>query len=122
MLTRRTLRRSQAPPCFAWPPRHQAQNVTLRSTDIHPDGYPTIEAVKYMGQLLEQRTNGRIKINVFHSAQLGQEKDTIDQTRFGVIDEHSPHPEEPRSGVSKDGPASALEHPSRRAPAERSSG
>ena len=64
----------------------QAQNVTLRSTDIHPDGYPTIEAVKYMGQLLDQRTNGRIKINVFHSAQLGQEKDTIDQTRFGVID------------------------------------
>ncbi len=64
----------------------QAQNVTLRSTDIHPDGYPTIEAVKYMGQLLDQRTSGRIKINVFHSAQLGQEKDTIDQTRFGVID------------------------------------
>jgi TRAP-type C4-dicarboxylate transport system substrate-binding protein len=29
---------------------------------------------------------GRVKINVFHSAQLGQEKDTIDQTRFGVID------------------------------------
>jgi len=64
----------------------QAQNVTLRATDIHPDGYPTIEAVKYMGQLLEQRSGGRIKINVFHSAQLGQEKDTIDQTRFGVID------------------------------------
>ncbi|AZO80875.1 C4-dicarboxylate ABC transporter [Bosea sp. Tri-39] len=64
----------------------QAQNVTLRSTDIHPDGYPTIEAVKYMGQLLEQRTNGKVKINVFHSAQLGQEKDTIEQTRFGVID------------------------------------
>ncbi|RXT46242.1 C4-dicarboxylate ABC transporter [Bosea sp. Tri-44] len=64
----------------------QAQNVTLRSTDIHPDGYPTIEAVKYMSQLLEQRSNGKIKIQVFHSAQLGQEKDTIEQTRFGVID------------------------------------
>ncbi len=63
-----------------------AQNVTLRSADIHPDGYPTIEAVKYMGKLLEERSNGRIKINVFHSGQLGQEKDTIEQTRFGVID------------------------------------
>jgi tripartite ATP-independent transporter DctP family solute receptor len=70
--------------CVALPAA--AQNVTLRSTDIHPDGYPTIEAVKFMGQLLEQRSNGRIKINVFHSAQLGQEKDTIEQTRFGVID------------------------------------
>ncbi len=63
-----------------------AQSVTLRSADIHPDGYPTIEAVKYMGKLLEERTQGRIKINVFHSGQLGQEKDTIEQTRFGVID------------------------------------
>jgi tripartite ATP-independent transporter DctP family solute receptor len=63
-----------------------AQSVTLRSTDIHPDGYPTIEAVKFMSQQLEKSSNGRIKINVFHSAQLGQEKDTIEQTRFGVID------------------------------------
>lgn len=63
----------------------QAQ-TTLKSTDIHPDGYPTVEAVKFMGKLIEERTKGRIKINVFHSAQLGQEKDTIEQTRFGVID------------------------------------
>lgn len=63
-----------------------AQAQTLRSTDIHPDGYPTVEAVKHMGKLLEERSKGKIKINVFHSAQLGQEKDTIEQTRFGVID------------------------------------
>jgi tripartite ATP-independent transporter DctP family solute receptor len=63
-----------------------AQAQTLRSTDIHPDGYPTVEAVKFISKTLEQRTNGRLKINVFHSAQLGQEKDTIEQTRFGVID------------------------------------
>jgi tripartite ATP-independent transporter DctP family solute receptor len=35
---------------------------------------------------VEQRTNGRIKIQVFHSSQLGQEADTITQTRLGVID------------------------------------
>ncbi|MCE2932329.1 MAG: TRAP transporter substrate-binding protein DctP, partial [Hyphomicrobiales bacterium] len=58
----------------------------LRSTDIHPTDYPTVEAVRFMGQLLDQRTNGRLKINVFHSAQLGNEKDTIEQTRFGVSD------------------------------------
>jgi tripartite ATP-independent transporter DctP family solute receptor len=63
-----------------------AQAQTLRSTDIHPDGYPTVEAVKFISKQLEQKTNGRLKINVFHSAQLGQEKDTIEQTRFGVID------------------------------------
>jgi tripartite ATP-independent transporter DctP family solute receptor len=60
--------------------------TTLRSTDIHPDGYPTVEAVKHIGKVLEERTKGRLKINVFHSGQLGTEKDTIEQTRFGVID------------------------------------
>jgi tripartite ATP-independent transporter DctP family solute receptor len=64
----------------------QAQEITLRSADIHPDGYPTVEAVKYMGELMSQRTNGRIKIQVMNNSVLGQEKDTIEQTRFGVID------------------------------------
>lgn len=60
--------------------------TTLRSTDIHPTDYPTVEAVRFMGKLIEERTKGKLKINVFHSAQLGNEKDTIEQTRFGVID------------------------------------
>ncbi len=64
----------------------QAAELVLRSSDTHPDGYPTVEAVKYMGKLVEERTNGRIGIEVFHSAQLGEEKDTIEQTQFGVID------------------------------------
>lgn len=63
-----------------------AQTVTLKSADIHPDGYPTVEAVKYIGQLLEERSKGRLKVQVFFAAQLGQEKETIEQTRFGVID------------------------------------
>ena len=63
-----------------------ACEVTLRSSDTHPDGYPTVEAVKYMGELVKQRTGDRICIEVFHSAQLGEEKDTIEQTQFGVID------------------------------------
>ena len=30
-----------------------AQTV-LRSSDTHPDGYPTVEAVKHFGELLKQ--------------------------------------------------------------------
>jgi tripartite ATP-independent transporter DctP family solute receptor len=63
-----------------------ACETTLRSSDTHPDGYPTVEAVKHFGELLEERTDGRLCVEVFHSAQLGEEKDTIEQTRFGVID------------------------------------
>jgi tripartite ATP-independent transporter DctP family solute receptor len=62
-----------------------AQTV-LRSSDTHPDGYPTVEAVKYFGQLVEERTQGRYKVEVYFGAQLGQEADTIEQVRSGVID------------------------------------
>jgi tripartite ATP-independent transporter DctP family solute receptor len=63
-----------------------ACEVTLRSSDTHPDGYPTVLAVQKMGELLKERTGGRLCVEVFHSAQLGEEKDTIEQTQFGVID------------------------------------
>ncbi|ONG43583.1 C4-dicarboxylate ABC transporter [Pseudoroseomonas deserti] len=63
-----------------------AQAINLRSADIHPDGYPTVEGVKIMAKLAKERSNGRINIQVFHSRQLGEEKDTLEQTRFGVID------------------------------------
>jgi tripartite ATP-independent transporter DctP family solute receptor len=63
-----------------------ACEVTLRSSDTHPDGYPTVEAVKAMDKDLRAKTGDRICIEVFPSAQLGEEKDTIEQTQFGVID------------------------------------
>ena len=62
-----------------------AQTV-LRSSDTHPDGYPTVEAVKYFGELVKERTEGRYEVEVYHSAQLGQEADTLEQVRTGVID------------------------------------
>ena len=71
--------------------RRAGADSTLRSSDTHPDGYPTVEAVQYMGELIEERTDGRIGVEVFHSAQLGEEKDTIEQTRFGVIDLNRDH-------------------------------
>jgi len=64
----------------------QAQQVTLRSADTHPEAYPTVEAVKYMAEIMKRESNGRLDIKVFHSGQLGEEKDTIQQTQFGVID------------------------------------
>ncbi|RWP85312.1 MAG: TRAP transporter substrate-binding protein [Mesorhizobium sp.] len=63
----------------------RAQTV-LRSSDTHPDGYPTVEAVKYFGELVKERTAGRYAVELYHSAQLGEEKDTIEQVRTGVID------------------------------------
>lgn len=60
--------------------------VNLRAADNQPAGYPTVAAVEAMADMLKERSNGRICLEMFHSAQLGQEKDTIEQTQFGVID------------------------------------
>ncbi|MBD9525462.1 MULTISPECIES: TRAP transporter substrate-binding protein [Paracoccus] len=60
--------------------------ITLRSSDTHPDGYPTVEGVKAMAAEVKEKTGGRVCIEVFPSSQLGEEKDTIEQTQFGVID------------------------------------
>lgn len=60
--------------------------TVLKSSDTHPDGYPTVEGVKYFGELVKERTGGRYAIEVYHSAQLGEEKDTIEQVRSGVIE------------------------------------
>ena len=39
-----------------------------------------------MGKLISEKTGGRLCVEVYFGAQLGEEKDTIEQTQFGVID------------------------------------
>src|SRR5262245_33167639 len=61
----------------------------FRVADIQEENYPTVQALRYMDQLVTQRTNGRHRIRVFHSRQLGEESQTIEQTRVGAIDMNS---------------------------------
>jgi tripartite ATP-independent transporter DctP family solute receptor len=58
----------------------------FRAADIQEESYPTVQALLYMDQLVEERTGGRQRIRVFHSRQLGEESQTIEQTRVGAID------------------------------------
>ncbi len=58
----------------------------FRAADTQSEDYPTVRAVVKMGELIEARTGGRHRIRVFHTRQLGEEKETIEQTRVGAID------------------------------------
>lgn len=58
----------------------------FRAADTQAADYPTVQAVALMSRLIEERTAGRHRIRVFHSRQLGEEKETIEQTRVGAID------------------------------------
>src|SRR5258708_20023426 len=62
----------------------------FRAADTQAGDYPTVRAIEYMGRLIEQRTDGRHRIRVFHSRQLREEKETIAHTRPAPI--HLPPP------------------------------
>jgi tripartite ATP-independent transporter DctP family solute receptor len=63
-----------------------AQAREFRAADIQEETYPTVQALRAMDQLVAERTGGRHRIRVFHSRQLGEESQTIEQTRVGAID------------------------------------
>ena len=58
----------------------------FRVADTQAEDYPTVQALPHMARVVEERTGGRHRIRVFHSRQLGEEKETIEQTRVGAID------------------------------------
>jgi tripartite ATP-independent transporter DctP family solute receptor len=61
------------------------QKTVLKATDVHPLGYPTVEAVVQMGKKLEAATNGRLSIQMYPSMQLGGEKEMIEQAQVGAL-------------------------------------
>jgi tripartite ATP-independent transporter DctP family solute receptor len=61
------------------------QKSVLKASDVHPEGYPTVQAVENMGKKLEQATNGRLSIQMYASMQLGGEKEMIEQAQVGAI-------------------------------------
>jgi tripartite ATP-independent transporter DctP family solute receptor len=62
------------------------KQIVLRLAEIHPEDYPTTLGDKEFARLVEERSKGRIKIQVYAGAQLGQEKAVIEQVQFGAID------------------------------------
>jgi tripartite ATP-independent transporter DctP family solute receptor len=69
---------------FALPASAQQKQV-LKATDVHPLGYPTVEAIVRMGAKLEKATGGKYSIQMFPSMQLGGEKEMIEQAQVGAL-------------------------------------
>lgn len=62
------------------------KTIVLRLAETHPADYPTNKGNLEFARLVEERSGGRIKIEVYPSAQLGEEKAAIEQVQFGAID------------------------------------
>ena len=64
---------------------HAQTKAVFKAADVQPVGYPTVAAVENMGKKLAEATQGRLSIQTYPSAQLGAEKETIEQTQIGAI-------------------------------------
>ncbi len=58
----------------------------LRGWNTHVPDYPGSIAMDHFGELVAERTDGRIKPVTYHSAQLGEQDFAIEQMQFGGID------------------------------------
>ncbi len=63
-----------------------SEPVVLRLAETHPADYPTTQGDYEFARLVEERSNGRIRIEVYPGRQLGEEKAVIEQVQFGAID------------------------------------
>jgi tripartite ATP-independent transporter DctP family solute receptor len=70
-----------AAPCAAL----AQQKMVLKAADVHPLGYPTVEAIVRMGKKLEAATNGRLSLQMYPQMQLGGEKEMIEQAQVGAL-------------------------------------
>lgn len=61
-------------------------NTVFNAVDVHPGDYPTVTAVKWMGEELGRLTDGRLSLRQFPAGQLGNEDDSIGLTRFRAVD------------------------------------
>jgi len=66
-------------------PAAAQQKMVMKAADVHPLGYPTVEAVERMGKKMEAATNGRLSIQMFPAMQLGGEKEMIEQAQVGAL-------------------------------------
>src|SRR2546428_13098478 len=76
------------------------QKQVWKASDVHPLGYPTVEAIVRMGKKLETQTGGKDSIQMFPSMQLGGGKEMTEQAQVGAL-------QTPRISVGAMGPGVA---------------
>ncbi|GAB2897423.1 hypothetical protein GCM10027046_28710 [Uliginosibacterium flavum] len=60
--------------------------IELRVADIHGDEHPAVRAVRAMAELIEQRSDGRMKMKIMSKGSFGAEKEALEQIKNGGLD------------------------------------
>lgn len=64
----------------------QTPEYVLTYADNQSENYPTVQGAQYFADLVEEKTDGRIRILVYSDAQLGDENSVIEQVKLGGVD------------------------------------
>jgi len=62
------------------------QNIDLRVADQHGPDHPAVKALSHMSELLKERTDGRIQLEVCSGGALGNDAEVFEKLRRGSID------------------------------------
>lgn len=63
-----------------------AQPLILRSADVHPEDYPTVQAVIFMNQQIQRTSGGHLGIKIFPDGLLGDEAPLLQLVLSGELD------------------------------------
>lgn len=63
-----------------------AETITLKAGDVIDENHPYSLAIKKFGEIVSEKTSGRIQVQLFHSSQLGNERDLIEGLKMGSVD------------------------------------
>lgn len=64
----------------------EAKPQELRVAEIQSPEFPIVQTLEYFSRLVGQRTGNRFNVRVLHSGILGDEYETVKQTKVGGID------------------------------------
>ena len=67
-------------------PETPVPEFVLTYAENQPEGYPTVLGAQRFAELVKERTEGRVIIQVKHSGEFGSESEVLDQMAFGGID------------------------------------
>lgn len=63
-----------------------APGITLRYSAVNPESHPLLRGIKEFARITEEKSSGRISIQVYAGGQLGDQKQNIQNLQMGAID------------------------------------
>jgi tripartite ATP-independent transporter DctP family solute receptor len=85
MVTRRAIVQALAACATARVAGAAESGASLAAADVHPRDYPTVAAVGWINEQLAAEFSGELSLRMYHSGQLGSEKDTLELARIGAL-------------------------------------